>query len=111
MIALFRFLKRIAMRLFKINKWLVVNDKLNFIIHQNKVIMENYESLKARVDKIIADNLQIKSNIAAIRASLPASGGLTADEVVKLSADLDGAVASSDAEVADSAPATEQAPQ
>lgn len=63
------------------------------------------DALNAKVDALAASLKAIRQDITDIKNGLPASGGLTADEVTALSARLD-AVVSDAAELDGENPAT-----
>lgn len=53
---------------------------------------ENYDALKGQVDQVVSSLTNIKDDITRIKENLPTDGGLTADEVATLRADLTAAV-------------------
>lgn len=50
------------------------------------------DALNAKIDAVTASITNIRADIADIKAGLPATGGMTAEEVAALSARLDGVV-------------------
>lgn len=63
------------------------------ILQEIKRMSEQSDALNAKVDALQASVTAIRQDITDIKNSLPASGGLTAEEVAALSAKLDGVVA------------------
>lgn len=72
----------------------------HFIISKIAIFMSDFEDLQALVSRMKGNLDNIKTGVATIVAALPATGGLTADQVATLKAQLMDAAAESDEDAA-----------
>lgn len=82
--------------------------EIHFLKEQNRQIMSAAEDLQALVARLTASQASLKTSldtvkagVATIVAGLPATGGLTADEVTALKASLSPAADAEDANAAE----------
>lgn len=69
-----------------------VLEKVTKILKNTTMAQDTLDQLTAKVDSVTTSLTNIKEDITRIKDSLPAEGGLTAEEVAALSAKLDAAV-------------------